>query len=255
MFIDFYEKSNFFIKKIIESSLRISDILIVTSPSWISKIRNIMKQEKQIEVVYNGFDEEIFHPMDRIECRKLLSLPKKQKILLTIGNLIPEKNHMLLIDALDIIINQKGMENIYCVIIGDGPLYNKIHSRIEEKGLQEYITNISHVSHQRIVYWINASDIFILPSSYEGNPTVMFEELACGKPFIGSNVGGIPDIINSEKYGILVKPGDLNDLIEKITIGLDKRWDENSIINYSKNYSWNQITKKLLKIYKKDYSN
>lgn len=55
--------------------------------------------------------------------------------------------------------------------------------------------------------------------------TVMFECLGCGKPIVGTKVGGVPEIITSEDYGFLVEPANSEDLAEKILIALDKEWD------------------------------
>ena len=71
----------------------------------------------------------------------------------------------------------------------------------------------------------------------EGNPTVMFECLGCGKPFIGTKVGGIPEIIVSDDYGLLCEPANSEDLAEKILIALDKEWDEEKIRNYAKQFT------------------
>lgn len=76
---------------------------------------------------------------------------------------------------------------------------------------------------------MNACDVFILPSLSEGNPTVMFECLGCGKPFVGTKVGGIPEIINSEDYSLLCEPANPKELAEKILIALDKGWDNEKI--------------------------
>lgn len=84
---------------------------------------------------------------------------------------------------------------------------------------------------------MNACDLFVLPSLSEGNPTVMFECLGCGKPFIGTKVGGIPEIIVSDDYGLLCEPANSEDLAEKILIALDKEWDEEKIRNYAKQFT------------------
>ena len=77
---------------------------------------------------------------------------------------------------------------------------------------------------------MNASDLFVLPSLNEGNPTVMFEALGCGKPFVGSKVGGVPEVITSEEYGLLVEPGNSTDLAEKILQAFEEEWNRESIL-------------------------
>lgn len=73
--------------------------------------------------------------------------------------------------------------------------------------------------------WMNAADIIFLPSINEGNPSVMFEAFGVGLPFIGTKVGGIPEVIISEDYGLLVESSNPTDLTEKIITALNKKWD------------------------------
>jgi glycosyltransferase involved in cell wall biosynthesis len=84
----------------------------------------------------------------------------------------------------------------------------------------------------------------------EGNPTVMFETLGCGKPFIGTKVGGVPEIIKSNEYGLLTEAKDVEGLAENIIKALDRDWDEEKILEYSKNFTWSNITDEVSQIYK-----
>jgi glycosyltransferase involved in cell wall biosynthesis len=77
----------------------------------------------------------------------------------------------------------------------------------------------------------------------------MFECLGCGKPFVGTKVGGIPEIITSDDYGLLVEPCDSQDLNKKIEIALDKEWDEGQIKEYAEQYQWENIAEKIQHIY------
>ena len=96
---------------------------------------------------------------------------------------------------------------------------------------------------------MNACDLFVLPSLNEGNPTVMFETLGCGKPFVGSNVGGVTEVITSDIYGFLVNPADPDDLAKKIQMALDREWDHEVILRHANNYTWDKISQEIIKIY------
>lgn len=97
---------------------------------------------------------------------------------------------------------------------------------------------------------MNAADLFVLPSLNEGNPTVMFEALGCGKPFVGTRVGGIPEIITSEDYGLLVKPASVQDLADMLLKALTKEWDSERIVAYARQYSWGNIVGNMEHIYR-----
>jgi len=77
----------------------------------------------------------------------------------------------------------------------------------------------------------------------------MFEALGCGKPFVGTNVGGIPEIIINEKLGILVEPKDIECLANAILRSLDTKWDSRYICDYAKQFTWDVIVKRLLEAY------
>jgi len=79
---------------------------------------------------------------------------------------------------------------------------------------------------------------------------VMFEALGCGLPFIGTNVGGVSEIITSEEYGLLYNdPEDYHILTELINRGLNKKWNNEKITNYSKEFTWKKISKRIINIY------
>jgi glycosyltransferase involved in cell wall biosynthesis len=90
--------------------------------------------------------------------------------------------------------------------------------------------------HDEIPVWMDACDVFVLPSLNEGSPIVMFESLGFGKPFVGTKVGGIPEIITSEDYGLLCEPANQKELAEKILAALDKEWDDEKIRKYAEQF-------------------
>jgi glycosyltransferase involved in cell wall biosynthesis len=79
--------------------------------------------------------------------------------------------------------------------------------------------------------------------------SVMFEALGCGTPFVGTKVGGVPEIINSEDYGLLVEPANPEELAEKILIALDKEWDYEKILRYAERFKRDNIAKEIIKTY------
>ena len=74
-------------------------------------------------------------------------------------------------------------------------------------------------------FHMDGRDIFVLPSLNEGNPTVMFECLGCGKAVCGYKGWWYPEIICSDEIGLLCQPGDHEDLTRNILITLNKNWD------------------------------
>jgi len=104
---------------------------------------------------------------------------------------------------------------------------------------------------EELPLWINACDIFVLASLNEGNPTVMFEALGCGIPFISTNVGGVSEIITSNEYGLICRSNDSTDLCNRIFEALNREWNRDTILNHALDYEWNKQKENLMEIYKR----
>ncbi len=231
----------------IRSILESADHIITVSNNNLKCIQKL-KVNNRVTVLPNGFKSDLFYMQNSINCRRKLNLPIDKKIILSIGNLAEIKGHKYLIEAMKEITTRR--KDVLCVIVGTGFLEKNLKKQINNANLHNHVVLAGEKSHNEIPLWINACDLFVLPSLNEGNPTVMFECLGCGKPFIGTNVGGIPEIITSEDYGFLVESKDPKDLAKKINIALDKEWDNKKIEQYGKQYTWEDIGSDIIDIYK-----
>jgi len=200
-------------------------------------------------VIPNGFDKEKFYYKDMLKCRKKLNLPLDKKIILTVGNLVEVKGQKYLIEAMKSIVKQR--KDVLCYIVGEGKLKSKLTKKIKTLGLQDYIKLMGEESHTKIPLWMNACDLFVLPSLNESFGVVQIEAMACGKPVVATKNGGSEEIITSKDYGLLCEPANPEDLAEKILIGLDKKWDEEYILNYAKQFTWEKIAKEIINIYER----
>lgn len=204
----------------------------------------------RMAVISNGFDSKSFYPIiNKINVKQKLNLPLDKKVILNVARLYPVKGQRYLIEAVKEIVKYR--KDILCIIIGDGPLREDLKAQIKKLGLENYVQLVGSKPYDGLPFWINAADLFVLPSLSEGNPTVMFEALGCGKPFVGTKVGGIPEIITSEDYGLLCEPANAEDLAEKILIALEKSWDTEKIRKYAEQFTWENIAKAIMKIYEK----
>jgi len=230
----------------IEYVLNTADHVITVSQSNLACI-NKLDVSTPVTVIPNGFRSDLFYPRDSSECRRVLNLPQDKKIILTVGNLELIKGQKYLIEAIGEIIRNR--KDILCIIIGVGKVRSNLEHQIQSLGLDGHIMLAGGKPHDEIPHWINACDLFVLPSLNEGNPTVMFEALGCGKPFVGTKVGGVPEIIISDEYGLLVEPADPDDLAKKILAALDREWDREAILQYAERFTWENIAKEILGVY------
>jgi glycosyltransferase involved in cell wall biosynthesis len=190
--------------------------------------------------------------MDMQECRRSLRLPENKKILVNVAKLYDAvKGHEILIRAMQEVTTKR--DDIVCYIVGDGELRTSLEKLITELHLEHSVKIVGAKPHHDIPAWINAGDVFVLPSLQEGNPTVMFECLGCGKPFIGTRVGGIPETISSDTYGLLCEPGNVQELADTILASLSREWDREAISAYSKQFTWEKIAREILGVYAQVY--
>jgi glycosyltransferase involved in cell wall biosynthesis len=160
-------------------------------------------------VVYNGVDAELFSPG---------SESQPPAIILSVGNLIPIKDHALLLRAF-----AGAARNRDCVleIIGDGPGRNNLIRLAEKLGIAERVHFLGWKSRPEVADAMRRCAIFALPSRYEGQGCVYLEAMASGKPAIGCAGQGIEEIIEHQKNGILIPPGDQGALTKSLNTLLD----------------------------------
>jgi teichuronic acid biosynthesis glycosyltransferase TuaC len=206
----------------------------------------LKRYNEHVYSIPNGFSP-AFHPIDTAVARERLGLLGDARIIFTLGNLVKRKGFNYLIDAMEQICSQR--DDVLCFIGGAGPEGGSLKGQIDRLRLGEKVKLLESVPSDILPLWMNACDVFVLPSLNEGNPTVMFEALGCGKPFVGTRVGGVPEVISSDTYGLLVEPADPKDLTEKILVALDRKWDRGKILRYAERFTWENIAKEIVGIY------
>ncbi|SDK51095.1 glycosyltransferase family 4 protein [Methanoculleus thermophilus] len=231
----------------IEYVLNTADHIITVSQSNLACIQKL-DVSTPVTVIPNGFRSDLFYPRDSLECRKALNLPQDKKIILTVGNLEPVKGQRYLVEAVQRIIRER--KNILCVIVGAGKVRTALERQIRSLGLEDYILLAGGKPHDEIPLWMNACDLFVLPSLRESFGVVQIEAMACGKPVVATRNGGSEEVVISDKYGLLVEPADPEDLAEKILVALDREWDREAILAYAERFTWENIVKDILKIYR-----
>ena len=162
-------------------------------------------------VIDMGIDSDLFRPDPG--AREKLFVESGTRVVLFAGNLVPTKGVDVLAEAFFAALDDGTADRL--VLVGDGPLAADIRSRIEAHAASfEHADPTGRVTltgrlHQRdLARWMAAADVFVLPSRNEGLGLVLLEAMACGTPCVGSDVGGIPEVLETPACGRLVPAED-----------------------------------------------
>ncbi|WP_133014326.1 glycosyltransferase family 4 protein [Clostridium cuniculi] len=180
-----------------------------------------------------------------IEKKKELGIKDKDFVVLMIAELNKNKNHIQLINAMEILTKQ--YPNIKVICIGDGNLREELEHQITLKNLENNIFMLGY--RQDVNELINISDIGILMSYREGLPRNIMEFMACGRKVIATDIRGCRDLVCNETVGTLVNVNDYESTakaIEKYYLLKDKNFEVSEEI---KKYDIESINSELLKVY------
>ena len=246
---DFNEflNQNIILKKAITKVLNRYDMIIVLSSYWERILKNELGDEAKITIIHNAASNSIFQ-LDQCFCRRKLGLPSNKKIILSLGKLTEKKGFKYLIESIYIL--KKEGTDVLCFIAGDGSLRIQLSTLIKDLNLDNNVKLLGIIT-ENINIWINSADLVVLPSLSEGVPIVMLEAFNCGKPFVGTRVGGIPDIMNSSDYGSLVEPANSVELANALRIALNNNWSAEKIVSYASIFSFAIISRKIINTYSK----
>jgi glycosyltransferase involved in cell wall biosynthesis len=214
-----------------------------------------MRAKNPIEIVPNGVDINKFKSqisnLKSNELRKKLKIEKNEKVLITTSRLV-EKNAIG-----DIIETMKYLPiNIKFLILGKGPLENKLKSQVLNFNLQNRIMFLGHIKSQEIPNYLAISDIFVRPSLSEGLGNSFLEAMAAGIPVIATPVGGIPDFLKDNETGLFCEINDPKSIAGKVMLllsdsALAQKIKLNAKEMIAKNYDWKLIAGKMRNIFEK----
>jgi glycosyltransferase involved in cell wall biosynthesis len=236
-------------RKLAESLVSAADGLIAVSRSIAQNLIRLGSDPDKISVIPTGFDSSLFEPVPREVARAKLGLPLDKKILLNVANLVPQKGQLYLLDSFSQIL--KSRTDVALVLVGGGELAGTLRSRALELGISQSVNFVGPRPHEEIPTWINACDLFVLPSISEGSPTVVPEAMSCGKPVVATNVGGIPDILKEGEDGFVVPPRDVKAFSDALEKAFERSWSGQAIRERAMSYTWDALAKKIVMVYEK----
>lgn len=189
----------------------LNDITVVVS----NKIKQSLVEKKiiseqKIKVIYNGVEEPDLSITEKdIENKKKeLKIENNSPILLSVGRLHPVKGHIYLIKAMKEIVDKYPKSKL--ILIGEGEERQRLETEVKKLKLENNVLFLGEIKAEDIYYRL--ADIYVQPSLVEGLPLTIIEALKNNCLVVATNVGGIPEIIQDNVNGFLIKPGDENSL-------------------------------------------
>ncbi|NIM91377.1 MAG: glycosyltransferase [Candidatus Aminicenantes bacterium] len=203
---------NFLVQGLVRYAISHSTMVHCIS-SYLEKSARKLGAKKTL-IVPNGVYLNRSRNLDNRKLKKKLGIGE-YRIILTAGRLIKTKGIEYLIEALPKVLERQN--NTKLIIIGDGPEKPRLLSLSDELGLRHEVLFLGSIPQDEVFSYMNASDVFVGPSLFEGLGNVFIEAMACGTPVIGTSVGGIREIIENEVNGLLVPPGDSRAIAKAIS--------------------------------------
>lgn len=205
-----YKKQSFMrptIKKVLKDADRVFAVSEALKHEIIAT--GVVGIADKTRIYWNSVDINRFRDVEDNTLIREFNLPMKP-IVLFVGNLIKRKNVESLLEA-----KKLSKTDYQLVVVGDGPLLKSLKEKVKNENIYNVVFTGARNDIERL---IPACDMLVLPSFSESFGLVLIEALACGKPVIGSDVGGIREII-SPSIGLLIdphSPSTIANAIEKI---------------------------------------
>lgn len=173
-----------------------------------------------------------------------------KKVVLCVGSLVPEKNHIALIRM----ARQLNADDIRFVIIGDGRLRQDLQQQIEENNLSGKVLLAGY--REDVLSLMRNASVLAMPSLIEGLPGVILEAFYCKLPVVANDVGGISEVVIPGKTGWLVRKHDEQGFCQSLVQALDNKVQadgirENAFDLAVASFSNSMIAQRFLEVYKK----
>lgn len=198
--------------------------------------------DRKIKIIPNGINIEMFTP----------GSDDRENVILFVGSLIPRKGVHVLLDAFPTVL--AACPDFRLVIIGEGPDAVQLQDQAKRLGIEGQVDFLGVQDQSQVSDWMRKARVFVLPSLEEGLGVVLLEAIASGTPCVGSQVGGIPDVV-SDATGKLFPPGDAPALGRAIVevIGNSAGWQHRSRAARQLAldvFRWERVAERLLEVYR-----
>ncbi|MGN7305684.1 N-acetyl-alpha-D-glucosaminyl L-malate synthase BshA [Bacillus subtilis] len=192
------------LKDLIRFAIESSDRVTAVSSALAAETYDLIKPEKKIETIYNFIDERVYLKKNTAAIKEKHGILPDEKVVIHVSNFRKVKRVQ---DVIRVFRNIAGKTKAKLLLVGDGPEKSTACELIRKYGLEDQVLMLGNQDRVEELYSI--SDLKLLLSEKESFGLVLLEAMACGVPCIGTNIGGIPEVIKNNVSGFLVDVGDV----------------------------------------------
>ncbi|MCM3163077.1 N-acetyl-alpha-D-glucosaminyl L-malate synthase BshA [Metabacillus litoralis] len=182
-----------------------SDRVTAVSNALVQQTYELLQPKKEIETVYNFIDDRVYYKKDAAYLKEEYGILEEEKVIIHVSNFRKVKR------VQDVIYSfQKIQRKVKAklLLVGDGPEMSFVSRLVRELGLSGEVLFLGKQDSLEDLYSI--SDLILLLSEKESFGLVLLEAMACGVPSIGTNAGGIPEVIKEGETGYICEVGDID---------------------------------------------
>jgi len=248
--VDTVAKPIFFLRKL--ALARFARIVAVSTHTKSLALKAGVEESK-ISIIYNSCDESLFSPVKGKESlRKKHNFEDDDNLILFVGNLIPRKGVALLIESLNLL--QMTVPDFLAVIVGQGEELENLKTLVIKYSLNDHVKFHGRVTNDELSELYSIADVFVLPSTSEGQSVAILEAMASGLPVVASDIEGNKESIQVGVNGLLFENGSAEKLSEALATlltdqNLKKMMSTNSSEKYLEKFSTKTQIDSYLKIY------
>jgi glycosyltransferase involved in cell wall biosynthesis len=228
---------------------RNSELLTAVSDHFFSELKAFYGVRRKGVVVGNGVDETSFVPLADDG-----AIRKQGDYVLHVGRMEYGKGLFDLIRCAKYVCDER--PHVSFVLVGNGPLLPSVRREAERMGIKNRIVFTGYLTGHRLIESYQNACVCVLPSYYEGLPTVILEAMACGIPVVATNIRAHADVISNGANGFLVPVRSPHDMAKTICMLLG---DEDSRRMVGKaarqaveeNYTWDKVSEKVVDCYER----
>jgi D-inositol-3-phosphate glycosyltransferase len=245
--------------------LRDADCIVAATQAELAQFQWLYHADvRRVVVIPPGVDISRFYPIPQDEAKEFVGVPCNQNMLLFVGRIEPLKGIDTLLEAVALLKQQGTLDrNPLCVaVIGGEP--DADPDRVSEEmgrlktlratlGIDDVVTFLGKRDQDTLQYYYSAALAVVVPSHYESFGLVALEAMACGRPVVASETGGLAFLVRDNETGFHVPAGDAPALADRL-----RRLVEDEVLRtrlgrqaaeYARSYSWPLIADQILGLY------